>query len=56
MVRLMNIHSFNLNIAAIQNFENLVPTEFLFSTATTTTINHKMPMDKGIDHVVVVEF
>ena len=34
----------------------LVPTEFLFSTATTTTINHKMPMDKGIDHVVVVEF
>ena len=31
-------------------------TEFSISTATATTINHKLSMNKGIDHVVVVVF
>ncbi len=37
-------------------FLKLSTTEFLVSTATTTTIYHKVPMYKGFERVVVVEF
>ena len=37
-------------------FLKLSTTEFLVSTVTTTTVYHKVPMYKGVERVVVVEF